>query len=191
MTYGTTTNRLHFIQRHPTARAVLRDGPCWAAACTRLPAPPFDSERTGPGRRPTKRNASPGAAPPFMHRNGAPDNHASQAHTHCAGRPPAIPTQRALRWNPHAVQAGDSKPLGAQTSWRPKHRERPNLERGRIWGEFGRVWEEFGKSLGEASFGEPALLLLSRRRGRGRCDGRSLALRGGVTCVPSAVVVAH
>ena len=196
---------LHFKQRHrprrPERRTLL--GRCLHAPPCRLPSIPTSAP--APGRRPYKRNAAPGAAPPFLHRNGAPDNHASQAlqplraalgvlrssphKEHFAGTPTPRPTPREqaieTAWSPNKLR---SKPLGAQTSWRPKHRERPKASgETEFGGEFGRVWE----SLGEASFGEPALLLLSRRRGQGRCDGRSLALRGGVTGVPSAVVVAR
>ena len=151
--------RVH-ISYSDTARAVLRDGPCWAAACTvtslHLPSIP--------------NTPAPGAAPKNVRPPRAPPHHSSLAPKRLP-RQPRVSSPHALRW------ATSGHPHTKSTSLEPPRRE----------AEIGRDWE----SLGEASFGEPALLLLSRRRGRGRCDGRSLALRGGVTCVPSAVVVAH
>ena len=56
--YVVTTNTFHTVRHHPRRP----DGPYWVlpartCPCTslHLPAPPFDSERTGPGRRPYKR----------------------------------------------------------------------------------------------------------------------------------------
>ena len=122
MQYGTTT-RTAYISYSDTARAVLRDGPCWAAACTRLPAPPFDSERTGPGRRPYKRNA----APPYFHRNGAPT---------ATRLKPTRAALGVLRPSPHKEHfAGPPPPHeeAIETAWSPNQLESQRIGRGLFW----------------------------------------------------------